>query len=174
MTPASSTEQSAALAAATTTTTSEAEPRYFMGDMSGGPIDPLAATSLVKAVAEAKESAMDTAKNEASACGSTALQDWVVHSVGEDGGYVEEDSGTVQADPDPPECTDGTRKHAWRNPDPEWSGYGNAQGGGVTVVRDCPKCGAVRTVKTWQSDNFANAYDSVTYEDGTPDDKRQE
>ena len=139
---------------------------FCMGDDSGGPIEPLAATALDKAVAEAKESVMDTAMDEASAYGSTALQDFVVYSRRDDGGYDRESSGTVQADPDPPKCTDGTRKHAWRNPDPEWSGYGNALGGGVTVVRDCPECGAVRTVKTGQSDNFANAYDSVAYEVG--------
>ena len=138
--------------------------RYCMGDYSGGPIEPRNARTLAEAVSEAKESAMDAAKNEASAYDSTALQDWVVYSVdGISGERTSEDSGMVQADPEPPACADGRRKHEWRNPDPQWSGYGNAQGGGVTVVRECPHCGIVRTVMTRQSDNFANVYDSVSY-----------
>ena len=144
---------------------------YFMGDDSGGPIERLDAGTLAGAVAEAKESAMGTARDTAAAYGTTALQDWVVYSTGNvdcDGKRTREDSGVVQADSEPPACSDGTRAHAWTNPDPEWSGYGNAQGGGVTVVRVCGRCGTVRTVKTRQSDNFANVYDSVSYAEGEP------
>lgn len=139
---------------------------FCMGDDSGGPVEPLAAGTLAGAISEANESAMDTARDTAAAYGTTALQDWVVYSRGADGEYVREDSGAAQADPAPPPCIGGRHGHAWTNPTPEWSGYGNAQGGGVTVVRVCGRCGIVRTVKTRQSDNFANVYDTVSYEEG--------
>lgn len=140
-----------------------------MGDDSGGPIEPLAAGTLAEAVAEAKESAIESARDAAAAYGTTALQDWVVYSRGADGEYTREDSDVAQADPSPPTCADGTHAHAWTNQTPEWSGYGNELGGGVTVVRVCGRCGTVRTVKTRQSDNFANVYDSVSYAHGELD-----
>ena len=142
---------------------------FCMGDDSGGPIVPLAAATLAEAIAEARESAIESAREAADVDGSTALQDWVVYSRGADGEYAREDSDVAQADPDAPTCADGTHGHAWTNPTPEWSGYGNELGGGVTVVRACGRCGTVRTVKTRQSDNFANVYDSVSYECGEPD-----
>ena len=147
--------------------------RYFAGDDSGGPITPLEATGLEAAIAEARESARDTAADAAATQQGTALQDWVVYSDGNAGSkggvredlLVRESSGLEQADPDAPQCAGGAGSggHAWRNPDPQWAGYGNSQGGGVTVVRKCELCGATRTVSTLQDDGQGGTYESVQY-----------
>ena len=137
---------------------------FRMGDDSGGPITDLSATDLAGAIAEARDDARDTAAGTAADTGATALQDWVVFSVDDDGDLVREADGLEQADPSAPSCADGQR-HAWRNPDPEWAGRGNDLGGGITAVRVCPTCGTRRTVATLQDDGQGGTYDSVAYAD---------
>ena len=148
------------------TTSPAPKPLFYLGDMSGGPIEALEARTLEDAIEEAKrvsqERAAEQAADHATKQYRTALQEWVVYSVDSDGEYSDEGSGIEQADPDEPECP-AAKKHKWHNPDPEWAAYGNDQGGGVTVVRVCRKCGMERTERTWQSDAFGGHYDSVEY-----------
>lgn len=159
--PPSVVEKQAPAAAPTANAT---KPVFYMGDMSGGPIEPMEARTLEDAVKEAEKDAQDRAADTASSEARTALQDWVVYSLDSEGEYFHEDYGLVQADPEEPKCTKHKGgKHLWHNPDPEWAAYGNDQGGGVTVVRVCRMCGMERTECTLQDNGFGGHYDSVSY-----------
>lgn len=89
--------------------------RYHVWDDTGRPIEPLDASTLEGAVAEAREMAAETALEDACCTGDESGQNWIVYSLGgggegeggANGGgckYVREASGVERADPERVAC----------------------------------------------------------------------
>lgn len=79
--------------------------RYHVWDDTGRPIEPLDASTLEGAVAEAREMAAETALEDACCTGDESGQNWIVYSLGGGGRkYVREASGVERADPERVAC----------------------------------------------------------------------
>lgn len=79
--------------------------RYHVWDDTGRPIEPLDASTLEGAVAEAREMAAETALEDACCTGDESGQNWIVYSLGGGGcKYVREASGVERADPERVAC----------------------------------------------------------------------
>lgn len=87
----------------------------------------------------------------------------------------EDDTVTVQIDPDAPECVEG-HEHDWQSPIALVGGIESnpgvwGHGGGVIITEACLRCGTKRTTDTWAQDPSTGeqGLTSVRYEAGAYD-----
>jgi hypothetical protein len=84
---------------------------------------------------------------------------------------ADEQSHTVQLDPEEPECPSDEGEHDWQAPHELVGGLienpgVHGHGGGVTITTVCMRCGARRVEDTWAQDpeTGQQGLESVTYE----------